>query len=369
MKIVLFYHSLVSDWNHGNAHFLRGMYRELKRRGHHLICLEQEHNWSLENLINGHGQQAVDNFHQRFPDLKPEFYNPADFDPAQYLRDADLVIVHEWNDPELVKQIGDYRRLYDFTLLFHDTHHRAISAPDEMHRYDLSHYDGVLAFGKTLAEVYENTGWTNKVWTFHEAADTTTYFPQAAAKKEGDLVWIGNWGDEERTAELKEFIIEPVKKLGLKAKFYGVRYPNHALESLADAGIEYGGWLPAHNVAATFAKYRFTVHVPRKFYRDHLIGIPTIRPFEAMACKIPLLSAPWQDAEHLFGSDDFLMAANGEEMAAQMEYVVNNPEAAASMTERAYHTILEKHTCRQRADQLLEIYESIKSGTPVKINQ
>ncbi len=29
MKVMLFCHSLVSDWNHGNAHFLRGMAREL----------------------------------------------------------------------------------------------------------------------------------------------------------------------------------------------------------------------------------------------------------------------------------------------------------------------------------------------------
>ena len=31
-----------------------------------------------------------------------------------------------------------------------------------------------------------------------------------------------------------------------------------------------------------------------------LPGIPTIRPFEALACGIPLVSAPWHDAEHLF---------------------------------------------------------------------
>ena len=30
MKFVLFCHSLVSDWNHGNAHFLRGVVRELQ---------------------------------------------------------------------------------------------------------------------------------------------------------------------------------------------------------------------------------------------------------------------------------------------------------------------------------------------------
>ena len=36
MKFVLFYHSLLSDWNHGNAHFLRGIASELLARGHHV---------------------------------------------------------------------------------------------------------------------------------------------------------------------------------------------------------------------------------------------------------------------------------------------------------------------------------------------
>ena len=31
MKFVLFYHSFASCWNHGNAHFLRGVARELIR--------------------------------------------------------------------------------------------------------------------------------------------------------------------------------------------------------------------------------------------------------------------------------------------------------------------------------------------------
>ena len=34
LSIALFSHSLVSDWNHGNAHFLRGLMRELVRMGH-----------------------------------------------------------------------------------------------------------------------------------------------------------------------------------------------------------------------------------------------------------------------------------------------------------------------------------------------
>ena len=39
-----------------------------------------------------------------------------------------------------------------------------------------------------------------------------------------------------------------------------------------------------------FARYRVTVHVPRRPYVAALPGIPTIRPFEALACGIPLVS-------------------------------------------------------------------------------
>ena len=33
MRVALFCHSLLSDWNHGNAHFLRGIVTELVARG------------------------------------------------------------------------------------------------------------------------------------------------------------------------------------------------------------------------------------------------------------------------------------------------------------------------------------------------
>jgi hypothetical protein len=55
-------------------------------------------------------------------------------------------------------------------------------------------------------------------------------------------VSIGNWGDEERTAELGEFLIEPVAALSLSAPVHGVRYPPPALAALAAAGIDFAGY-------------------------------------------------------------------------------------------------------------------------------
>jgi spore maturation protein CgeB len=40
VKIVYFTHSLASCWNHGNAHFLRGVLRELIGRGHEVVAYE-----------------------------------------------------------------------------------------------------------------------------------------------------------------------------------------------------------------------------------------------------------------------------------------------------------------------------------------
>jgi spore maturation protein CgeB len=119
----------------------------------------------------------------------------------------------------------------------------------------------------------------------------------AGEPREGDLVWIGNWGDDERAAELEEFLVGPVQALGLKATVHGVRYPAHALARLQAAGLRYAGWLPNHEAPRVFAGHRVTVHVPRRPYVEALPGIPTIRVFEALACGIALVSAPWRDAE------------------------------------------------------------------------
>src|SRR5262249_8133321 len=155
MRIVLFCHSLLSDWNHGNAHFLRGVSAELVRRGHDVQIFEPRGGWSLENLLSEHGNAPVRGFHAVYPMLRSTQYDPNTIDLDIELDHADLVLVHEWNTHRLVKMIGQHRRVSgQYILLFHDTHHRLMTDPDSMRAYDLSHYDGVLAFGESLRHEY-----------------------------------------------------------------------------------------------------------------------------------------------------------------------------------------------------------------------
>jgi spore maturation protein CgeB len=372
MHVVIFAHSLRSDWNHGNAHFLRGIVSELVRRGHHVRCLEPADAWSVQHLVAAHGTGALEAMEAAYPRVRPEVYDAGSVDIPALVEGADLVLVHEWNDPALVAGVGRCRREgARFRLLFHDTHHRSATAPDEMARYDLRDYDGVLAFGAVIRDLYLERGWTQRAWTWHEAADTSVFRPPGArGAPEGDLVWIGNWGDDERTVELQRFLLEPVRALGLSATIHGVRYPAHALAQLERSGIAYRGWLPNFEAPAAFARHRVTVHVPRRPYALALPGIPTIRPFEALACGIPLVSAPWDDAESLFRpGTDYLVAEDGEAMQRHLRAVLHDDALAAELAARGLETIRSRHTCAHRVDELLRVHDELAGGAALEASR
>jgi spore maturation protein CgeB len=325
---------------------------------------EPENGWSLANLLADGGAPAIEAFHHSFPELGANEYGEEP-DLAEMLAGADLVIVHEWTSPALVAAIGRERRHSRFLLLFHDTHHRAASDPEAIRAFDLADYDGVLAFGESLAAIYRRWGWGRRVFVWHEAADTRLFRPLKVvddSEPDRDLVWIGNWGDDERNRELLEFLLHPAEAAGLLFAVYGVRYPNITRMHIAARGGVYRGWLANIRVPEIYAAHRLTVHVPRRFYREALPGIPTIRVFEALACGIPLITAPWDDCEGLFRpGKDFLIARSEAEMTRQLRAVANDAALRAELAASGLERIAERHSCSHRAAELMHIVATINN--------
>jgi spore maturation protein CgeB len=151
-----------------------------------------------------------------------------------------------------------------------------------------------------------------------------------------------------------------VRDLHLTARLHGVRYPAHAREQLAHAGIDYRGWLPNWRAPDVFGTFRVTVHVPRSPYAKALPGIPTIRVFEALACGIPLVCAPWNDAEHLFTpGKDYLVARNGADMQRCLRDVLGDAALARDLIMSGLRTINARHTCAHRIDELFDILDEL----------
>jgi spore maturation protein CgeB len=211
-----------------------------------------------------------------------------------------------------------------------------------------------------ITDMYVRRGWAERAWTWHEAADVRVFRPLPAIERVDDLVWIGNWGDEERSSELREFLLGPARDLGLRGNIYGVRYPREAIDEIEQTGLAYCNWLPNYRVPEAFARARVTLHIPRGPYVRELPGIPTIRVFEALACGIPLICSPWNDIEHLFRSgEDYLSARNSEQMLSHVRDVLHDRSLAEELAVNGLETILQRHTCAHRVDELLTIYDEL----------
>lgn len=368
LRFCIFAHSWISDWNHGNAHFLRGLAMELVKHGHEVRCYEERDGWSMQNLSaegSDTAARALTDFKQAFPALDVRFYDInaglSEF-LATELRGADIVIIHEWNSPELVASVLSLKRKLGFWALFHDTHHRAYTNPREVLRLPLAEFNGVLAFGDAIRKIYRDAFGVKRVWTFHEAADICHFHP-LDAQKDTDVVWIGNWGDEERTRELEEFLIAPAATFRhRKFAVHGVRYPENARAKLADAGIEFRGYLPNLRAPEMYARSRISLHVPRRFYANGLSGVPTIRVFEALAAGSPLVCAPWSDSEGLFRpGEDYICVPDGPAMVSELKRLLNDETACAQLAANGLETIHARHTCAHRAEQLTEICRELEN--------
>ena len=363
-----FAHSWISDWNHGNAHFLRGLASELVKLGHEVRCYEERDGWSIKNLAAEGKNSLADaqaTFRHSFPALDVRFYSTGpglrEFLDTE-LAGADVVVIHEWNSPEVVNAILRLKHKLRFRVLFHDTHHRAYSNPKEILRLPLNEFDGVLAFGDAIRRIYIDGFGVKRTWTFHEAADTAHFFPTDAVK-DTDVVWIGNWGDEERTRELEEFLLTPAAALrGAKFAVHGVRYPKDALERLAQSNIEFRGYLPNLHAPKMYTRSKISLHVPRRFYANGLSGVPTIRVFEALASGSPLVCAPWNDAEGLFRpGQDYVCVPNSQAMISELANLLRDEHARQQIAASGLETIRARHTCVHRAQQLLEICHHLES--------
>jgi spore maturation protein CgeB len=113
--------------------------------------------------------------------------------------------------------------------------------------------------------------------------------------------------------------------------------------------------------AGVYSRAKLTLHIPRQQYNSAMSGIPTIRVFEALACGIPLISAPWQDSEHLFRGGDFCVVENAAEMASKIRALLEDRDRAREQARCGLETVLARHTCDDRAKELTGILEEVSA--------
>jgi spore maturation protein CgeB len=78
--------------------------------------------------------------------------------------------------------------------------------------------------------------------------------------------------------------------------------------------------------------------------------------FEALASGACMISLPWEDTDGLFEfGRDFGVAHSPAEMRDMIAWLCSDDDAREQYGRHGRQTILDRHTCGHRADELLQI--------------
>ncbi len=349
MRIVFFYPSLLSDWNNASATGLRGVAMELLLRGHEVAIYEPRGGDSLAHVLATYGHGPVARFHAAYPGLASRRYDPATLNLDAALAEAALVIVHDETDPALMSRLAEHRaRCGDYNLLLHATHGGAFG-PE---------FDAMLTAGSQFSQPPNSLDAATAI-RWPAAADTRLFKPLVNQALEGDVVWVGNCPDDARLDELQEYFLRPVQRLGLRARVYGAVFTPAARQAIAQAGVQFGGWIPDFELPAIFAAFRAVVQLPPRAAP----GCPDPYLLPALACGRPVLSAAWDDADQLLRPGrDYAVARDGQELTSWLARVLADRQLAATLAQHGRQAVLADHTAAHRASTLLGLAQAVPAG-------
>jgi spore maturation protein CgeB len=352
MKIGFFCESVIADYNNDSIYFLRGVVNELITRGHQVVVFEKENNSALVSVTREFGKTGVTEFKRIYPHIEAVFYKTGSLSELKpLLKDCQHIFVHNSAEKDLLPALLDIKTMTGCRLFYFDS-----SLPLFYQKNDyLTGFDAVLASGTKLKDLYLANGF-RKVFLWQEAVDTRVFQPRKA-ETEGQVVLISNWTDEDRSAEIDEFLIQPVKYLRVKARVYGAKYPRVLKKQLTDAGIEYAGWAPSFKAAEIYARFVTTIFLPgSESVNECPLNGGALLP---LACGIPMISAGWKDQEkQLNRGRDFLFAKDGYEMKHYILEMMNSTLKEV-ITGHGIKSVNMRHTCTHRVNELDKILESI----------
>ena len=252
-----------------------------------------------------------------------------------------------------------------YRLLFHDTHHRAVTEPDEHGRATTcAHYDGVLAFGDVIRDLYLRARLGDARLDLARGGRHAR-LPSAARTTRARATWSGSatGATTSARAELRRVPARAGARARAAARVTACAIPSDALRALARrrASSTAAGCRTTRR-RDVFARYRVTVHVPRRPYVAGAAGHPDDpRRSRRWPAASRWSRAPWDDAEGLFTPGaDFLVARDGARDDARIcATLLHDADARARRSPRTgCATILARHTCAHRVDELLAICAS-----------
>ena len=215
------------------------------------------------------------------------------------------------------------------------------------HGADPSEYDLVLSNSEGGIPRLLELG-ARRAEAVYWAADPEFFAPQHV-EKETDVFFYG-YGDKFRREWMRELVGEPSRRLR------DVQFSLGGRDFRGDVGAAWvTGDVPFNVFARAISAARINLNVTRRSHAT-VPGSSTCRPFELASAGAAIVSNPHDGIERWFEpGSELLVVENADEAVAAYRSLLDDPGEAEAMGRRARERVLDEHTYRHRARQVLEL--------------
>lgn len=355
LDIVVLGLSLSSSWGNGHATTFRALLRGVQAHGHRVTFLERDMPWyacrrdmvepdfcelflygSIDELLSLHGQR---------------------------LAAADAVVIGSYV-PDGVELIDAAADLVPKRLCFYDIDTPVTLAKlrrgDEEYlaRRQVPYFDLYFSFsgGGTLDRLRDEFG-ARRACPLYCAVDLGRY-RNTGAQRAWDLGYLGTYSPD-RQPTLERLLLEPARQLpNMRFVVAGPSYPAYIAWPENVERVEH---LPPSEHAEFYSRQRFTLNVTRA---DMVAAgwSPSVRLFEAAACRTPLISDWWEGIDEFFppGEAAIIARSSGDVVRALTELDEHRRRAIA---DSAYERVGSYHSAEARARTFIETIKSVAPKT------
>jgi spore maturation protein CgeB len=345
LDIVVLGLSLSSSWGNGHATTFRGLLRGLAAEGHRTLFLERDVPWYANNRDLGDPDFCRLEYYGGVDELRRRF--------ADAIRDADAVIVGSYV-PDGVAVIDMVAGLRPQRFCFYDIDTPVTLAKldrgDEEYlaRRQIPGFDIYFSFaGGPLLRRLESRYGARRGAPLYCSVDADRY-RHTGEPPEWDLGYLGTYSPD-RQPTLEKLLLEPARRL--PERRFVVAGPQYPDDIAWPANVERIDHLPPAEHPSFYSRQRFTLNVTRA---DMIAAgwSPSVRLFEAAACRTPIISDSWPGLADLLPPDEaLLLAERSEDVVAALTTI--DATRRQAIAGAAYDRVMHAHTGVARARELV----------------
>lgn len=342
--------TLSSSWGNGHATTFRALLRGLHGLGRRILFLERDVPWYAA--------------HRDLPD--PEFCTLAYYRSvddlisrhATAMKSAEAVVIGSYV-PDGVSVIDEICALRPSGLFFYDIDTPVTLAKlargDEEYlaSRQISDFDIYFSFsGGRVLDTLERHFGARRAEALYCSVDPDRY-RNTGEVPIWDLGYLGTYSAD-RQPILEQLLIEPARRL--PDRRFVVAGPQYPGDIDWPANVERVEHLPPAEHASFYSRQRFTLNVTRADMRAAGWS-PSVRLFEAAACRTPVISDYWRGLEDLFPERRAMIFADGTNDVVRA--LAETSEAdRRRIADEAFSIVTQGHTGHARAAELLRVLAS-----------